>query len=184
MWEPLTVEGLIATALKVATWGLDDSKRDDLREYVIAARDAITAETRPYGLPAWHGYFDGNPSGFQFTMPGYALSGPTEERYDTVSHRWVVTHTSGNETWVGVGQDRVAAYLDLIAVRCNVDVFAQPRRGDTVEAFLKRHRDRYEPGDPGYFTLDVLLDDYRLHSDTGADLTVEEDTLGPHAGRG
>lgn len=133
-------------------------------------------------LPAWHGYFDGNPTGFQFTMPSYALSGPTAERYDTATRRWIVEHTSGGETWRGVGADRVSAYLGLIAVRLAVDVFAQPRRDDNVAAFIKRHRDEYpDRWDRGYIALDNLLDNYRLHADTGVDLTVDTGTLGPHA---
>jgi hypothetical protein len=48
-----------------------------------------------------------------------------------------------------------------------------PARGDNVEAWLKRARDAYSPyGKEGdYFRLlDDLLDDYRLHADTGTPL--------------
>ena len=127
-------------------------------------------------LPAWHGYFDGNPTGFQFVIPGYALSGEVTEHYDTAMRRWVVEHTSGSETWRGVGKDRVAAYLDMIAVRLNVDVFARPRRGDNVEEFIKRHRDQHGTLTENYPTdewraLDALLDNYRTRCDEGRPLT-------------
>lgn len=70
---------------------------------------------------------------------------------------------------------------------CKPDVTADnrgelmPRRDDAVAAWLKSKRDEYEPGDPGYFTLDGVLDDYRLHADTGAPLSTPTDELGPHA---
>ncbi len=52
------------------------------------------------------------------------------------------------------------------------------QRGSDVEAWLKRWRDRYEPGDPGYFTLDNALNDYREHADCGVPLNQE--APGPH----
>lgn len=48
-----------------------------------------------------------------------------------------------------------------------------PRRGDPVEAWLRAHRDRQvdEYGRTrGWHLLDNLLDDYRLHADTGTPL--------------
>lgn len=134
-------------------------------------------------LPAWHAYFDGDPTGFQFTIPGYALSGPTVERFDTVTRQWMVTYTSGPATWHGRGDDRVAAYLDLVACRVNVDVFAQPRRDDKVAAWIKRARDRYDRNGATtlrWNALNDLLDDYRDHADVGQPL--DNDTpIGPHA---
>jgi hypothetical protein len=50
----------------------------------------------------------------------------------------------------------------------------RPQRGDAVEAWLKQQRDQY--GWHGtndatrWNTLDRLLDDYRLHADTGTPL--------------
>jgi hypothetical protein len=38
------------TILRVAAWGLDDSRREDLRQYGLAAREAIAAADR--GTPA------------------------------------------------------------------------------------------------------------------------------------
>ena len=51
----------------------------------------------------------------------------------------------------------------------------QAKRGDDVEAYIKRWRDKFT-GDRSSYTLaahgvlDDLLDDYRLHADTGAAL--------------
>lgn len=59
----------------------------------------------------------------------------------------------------------------------------QPKRGDEVEAWLKRRRDVYAEAREydGYargawFLWDDALDDYRLHADTGTPLSedVEE----------
>jgi hypothetical protein len=55
----------------------------------------------------------------------------------------------------------------------------EPRRGDDVEAFIKRHRDECSTG-AVYDALDDLLDDYRLHADTGTPLSIHEAEIGPH----
>lgn len=47
------------------------------------------------------------------------------------------------------------------------EVLARP---DAVEAWIKAARDEYDEADPGHYALDQLLDDYRLHADTGAPL--------------
>lgn len=62
----------------------------------------------------------------------------------------------------------------------------QARRGDEVEAFIKRHRDAYRgPDDPdgrtvSWAVLDNVLDAYRLHADTGTALSVPESEIGPY----
>jgi hypothetical protein len=72
-----------------------------------------------------------------------------------------------------------AAIGDVLAV---VERDRGPRRGDEVEAWIKRYRDTH--GDPadGYqsawYALDDLLDDYRDHADTGTPLGRE--VVGPH----
>jgi hypothetical protein len=50
-----------------------------------------------------------------------------------------------------------------------------PRRGDAVEAWLRAHRDRHASvtRDPEWEALDWVLDDYRLHADTGTPLGQE-----------
>lgn len=56
----------------------------------------------------------------------------------------------------------------------------QPMRGSDVEAWIKRYRDRFAGGpsaDHLYHLVDNLLDDYRLHADTGTPLG--EDVQGP-----
>ena len=50
----------------------------------------------------------------------------------------------------------------------------QPRRGDTVEEWLKRRRDEFTDRlSHGFFVLDRMLDDYRLHADTGTPLSED-----------
>ena len=48
----------------------------------------------------------------------------------------------------------------------------RPMRGDEVEAWIKRKRDEFS-ATLAYWTLDDLLDDYRLHADTGTPLSGE-----------
>ncbi|MHA6764739.1 hypothetical protein [Streptacidiphilus sp. PAMC 29251] len=45
-----------------------------------------------------------------------------------------------------------------------------PRRGDSVEAWLKAQRDEYMQGGITANAIDNLLDDYRLHADMGTPL--------------
>jgi len=57
-----------------------------------------------------------------------------------------------------------------------------PCRGSDVEAWLKRKRDEHDGPDSGHideawYALDDLLDDYRLHADTGVPLGDE--VMGP-----
>lgn len=46
----------------------------------------------------------------------------------------------------------------------------QPRRGDAVATWLKAGRDQYPSGSHHYMAMDLLLEDYRLHADTGTPL--------------
>lgn len=54
----------------------------------------------------------------------------------------------------------------------------QAKRGDEVEAWLKRLRDQHHnqasgyTGDP-WWLLDDALEDYRLHADTGTPLSED-----------
>lgn len=45
-----------------------------------------------------------------------------------------------------------------------------PRRGDQFEQWLKTQRDEFERRDSVWPVLDYLLDQYRLHADTGTPL--------------
>lgn len=46
-----------------------------------------------------------------------------------------------------------------------------PARGDAVEAWLRAHRDSYDRDhDRQWPAIDEMLDDYRLHADTGTPL--------------
>lgn len=47
---------------------------------------------------------------------------------------------------------------------------AGPRRGDAVEAWLKGQRDDRPADSTAWHALDIALDDYRLHADTGTSL--------------
>ena len=49
----------------------------------------------------------------------------------------------------------------------------KPRRSDSVAEWLKRNRDRFEKGEAAWDLLDSLLDDYRLHADTGTPLEFD-----------
>ena len=46
----------------------------------------------------------------------------------------------------------------------------RPQRGDAVEAWLKQQRDRCIGHASTYNAVDGLLDEYRLHADTGTPL--------------
>lgn len=48
-----------------------------------------------------------------------------------------------------------------------------PQRGDDVEAWIRRFRDRIDPTRVSWGVVDDLLDDYRLHADTGTPLTED-----------
>lgn len=45
-----------------------------------------------------------------------------------------------------------------------------PRRGDGFEKWLKSQRDEYTKNTVSWNVVDILLDDYRLHADTGTAL--------------
>ena len=50
----------------------------------------------------------------------------------------------------------------------------RPSRGDDVETWLKRHRDAWTGGtDAAWHAVDDLLEEYRLHADTGTPLDAE-----------
>jgi hypothetical protein len=110
------------------------------------------------------------------------LGGPISDWYDRPSERWVVRQRYGGRTWEGVGESRGAAVLDLIAQRMDAFPPHRPHRGSDVEAWLKAKRDEHRTGgryeqDP-FDTIDALLDDYRLHADTGVLLDGDE-PMGP-----
>jgi hypothetical protein len=79
--------------------------------------------------------------------------------------------------------DQVVAERD--AARAEVERLRQPG-SDVVEAWIKRKRDEYIERyigslpvcDPGYYVLDTLLDDYRLHVVCGTPLTEPTPTEG------
>lgn len=56
-----------------------------------------------------------------------------------------------------------------------------PQRGDAVETWIKSWRDEYAAakdhhdfgGHDAYWALDQMLDDYRLHADTGMPIDQE-----------
>ena len=48
-----------------------------------------------------------------------------------------------------------------------------PNRGSGVEVWLKMHRDNHGPGTHYFHAVNRVLDDYRLHADTGTLLNEE-----------
>jgi hypothetical protein len=54
----------------------------------------------------------------------------------------------------------------------------KPQRNDEVAEWLKRKRDDFEPHSLIHMTIDQLLDDYRLHADTGTPLEFNVDDGG------
>lgn len=137
--------------------------------------------------------FNGDLAGYRLVMPGVMIAGLVDESYSIDQRQWHVVHTEGSARWEGKGDTKDQAYLSLLAVRLGLEPGKTPgpRRGDPVEAWIKRHRDEcaeLSPADaahygthanpPQWHALDALLDDYRDHADTGTplDLPVE----GPH----
>lgn len=55
----------------------------------------------------------------------------------------------------------------------------QPARDDAVATWLRAQRDEWDQSDQEWSVLDNLLDDYRLHADTGTPLN-EHACGGPH----
>lgn len=53
-----------------------------------------------------------------------------------------------------------------------------PRRGDEVEAWIKRRRDEFDHVSTGWIIHDEMLDDYREHADTGTPL--DQEVQGPN----
>ncbi len=70
------------------------------------------------------------------------------------------------------GYDRLAAALKAL------EFYTSPHRGDQVEAWIKTFRDEWPQHHREWHGLDKLLDDYRLHADTGTPLD-EDVTDGP-----
>lgn len=46
----------------------------------------------------------------------------------------------------------------------------QPKRDDDVITWLLKWRDEYSASDIRYHVIDDMVDDYRLHADTGTSL--------------
>lgn len=69
-------------------------------------------------------------------------------------------------------KDRTGPYLQFTGHEWSVftDGIRAPRRGDAVAEWLKAGRDQYPPESNHYMAMDLLLDDYRLHADTGTPL--------------
>lgn len=49
----------------------------------------------------------------------------------------------------------------------------EPERGDQVDQWLRRRRDELEGVGGFWVVIDNLLDDYRLHADTGTPLYLD-----------
>lgn len=126
--------------------------------------------------------FNGERAGYRLVIPGVMISADVSESYSMHDGLWHAVQSDAANTWHGKGDSKDGAYLSLIAARLGVTTAPErpvpPRRDDAVEAWIKRHRDQHDrrgtPSD-AWYVLDDLLDDYRLHADTGTmlDLPVE-----------
>lgn len=85
----------------------------------------------------------------------------TEERLARYQEQWpaavLVSRTSVHGNWVTVGTEPTIPTVP-------------PRRGDAVETWLKAQRDACFGHATTYNAIDGLLDEYRLHADTGTPL--------------
>jgi hypothetical protein len=72
----------------------------------------------------------------------------------------------------GAGTDDRAPQASPSSAR-RVAATSTPRRGDDTEQWLKHWRDMCGEGGDGWHVLDQVLDDYRLHADTGTPLGAE-----------
>lgn len=95
----------------------------------------------------------------------------------------------GDEDWEKASMDqRRIMKQNVLDITLAVDEFREgeefkPKRGDAVEAYLKRTRDELTSEEPTDIldeagaeyeadVIDELLDDYRLHADTGTPLSM------------
>ncbi len=94
---------------------------------------------------------------------------------------------NANIRTAGMSTDQVIR-TGLRAVLAIVNREHRAHRGSDVEAWLKRQRDDVHGPSLHDHTsamvwnaLDIALDDYRLHADVGAPLSVPAEEIGPHA---
>jgi hypothetical protein len=98
------------------------------------------------------------------------------------SDRMVEAANQGARAAWAVSPDRMRDGLKA-AFESGEPVPHVPHRGSDVEAWIKEARDEYPkstgyPESPEWLALDGLLDDYRLHADTGTPLDSDE-PMGP-----
>jgi hypothetical protein len=77
---------------------------------------------------------------------------------------------SDNPTYIACGHPADHHQSALASALIAHQEAQQPRRGDAVETWLKAQRDEYREQTDDWFHLDELLDQYRLHADTGTPL--------------
>ena len=85
---------------------------------------------------------------------------------DALTHSGPGYDLTGNCENVAGSRDRMTSSGEFL-----------PQRGDDVEAWLKRQRDSYPKNTRQWSCIDDLLDNYRLHADTGSHL--DEEDIGP-----
>lgn len=101
---------------------------------------------------------------------------------DTMSNEIIFTDHSDNvrQGRLGVELKPLVDLLNELALERNalgaLAMIHRPQRGDDVDEWVKRNRDFYRATNvnvDGYTVLDNLLNDYRLHADTGMPLSEE-----------
>lgn len=99
------------------------------------------------------------------------------EALDNLLHEYgAPTHSNGAKlNFVGRTEDLLRALIEQRDAAVRAADF-RPSRADDVAAWIKRQRDLYSHGDEHWDTLNTLLDEYRLHADTGTPLTERADT--------
>lgn len=81
-------------------------------------QDQIDAMMAATGMDVYENREPGR-GGFKFVIPGISLSS-NDVTVTFEAGQWVLTYVDADRTWTGRADDKVAAYLDLIADRCGL----------------------------------------------------------------
>ena len=139
--------------------------------------------------------YNGGPSGGPSCLAGQCPRGWSEvapgSSYDTGPGTCIALHAEQNAivyatfrelrgatlyvtAWPCDGCKRLISGVGIERVVCpdeeSIPEYNGPRRDDQVATWLKRWRDIFPATDSRWYTLDALLDNYRLHADTGTQL--------------
>ena len=184
LWEPLTVDGLIDTILKVAAYGLHDSNRDDLRAYALAARDALTP-TGKTPLTALLPHLDDRRA-YHALKHGRPKYGAADVKPITSVEQVAAMDDDDLLDLRNVGPVTVYKIRKAVAAALGTVDRPEPHRPDRrsdVMAWLVRHRQEFADAQNDidwarWGAIDILVEDYRDHADFGVPL--DRDVEGPH----